>query len=65
MSPNSAAGVGGPAPSQQCHFVTGKPGPFSRELLERRQRSAARGLVDGFSLLNEWLPILEDPFAGL
>src|ERR1700744_4359730 len=36
--------VGGPALAQQRHLVTEIPGPISRELLERRQRSVARGL---------------------
>src|SRR5215470_1035057 len=36
--------VGGPALVQQRHLVTEIPGPASRELLERRQRSVARGL---------------------
>jgi len=36
--------VGGPALAQQRHLVTEIPGPASRELLERRQRSVARGL---------------------
>src|SRR5499433_4572952 len=36
--------VGGPALVQQRHLVTEIPGPVSRELLERRQRSVARGL---------------------
>ncbi len=36
--------VGGPALAQQRHLVTEIPGPVSRELLERRQRSVARGL---------------------
>jgi 4-aminobutyrate aminotransferase / (S)-3-amino-2-methylpropionate transaminase / 5-aminovalerate transaminase len=36
--------VGGPALVQQRHLVTEVPGPVSRELLERRQRSVARGL---------------------
>src|SRR5260370_5922903 len=35
---------GGPALVQQRHLVTEIPGPVSRELLERRQRSVARGL---------------------
>src|SRR6266481_8353432 len=36
--------LGGPALVQQRHLVTEIPGPISRELLERRQRSVARGL---------------------
>src|ERR1700757_3414566 len=36
--------LGGPALVQQRHLVTEVPGPVSRELLERRQRSVARGL---------------------
>jgi len=36
--------VGGPALVQRRHLVTEIPGPLSRELLERRQRSVARGL---------------------
>ncbi len=36
--------VGGPGLVQQRHLVTEIPGPVSRELLERRQRSVARGL---------------------
>src|SRR6267154_6545760 len=36
--------VGGPSLAQQRHLVTEIPGPASRELLERRQRSVARGL---------------------
>jgi 4-aminobutyrate aminotransferase/(S)-3-amino-2-methylpropionate transaminase len=36
--------VGGPGLAQQRHLVTEIPGPISRELLERRQRSVARGL---------------------
>ncbi len=35
---------GGPSVPQQRHLVTEIPGPASRELLERRQRSVARGL---------------------
>ena len=35
---------GGPALAQQRRLVTEIPGPASRELLERRQRSVARGL---------------------
>jgi 4-aminobutyrate aminotransferase / (S)-3-amino-2-methylpropionate transaminase / 5-aminovalerate transaminase len=37
--------VGGPALAQRRHLVTEIPGPVSRELLERRQRSVARGLA--------------------
>jgi 4-aminobutyrate aminotransferase / (S)-3-amino-2-methylpropionate transaminase / 5-aminovalerate transaminase len=36
--------LGGPSVPQQRHLVTEIPGPASRELLERRQRSVARGL---------------------
>src|SRR5580658_3057639 len=36
--------VGGPALAQQRPLVTEIPGPASRKLLERRQRSVARGL---------------------
>ncbi len=36
--------MGGPALSQRRHLVTEIPGPVSRDLLERRQRSVARGL---------------------
>ncbi|MHB1434177.1 MAG: aminotransferase class III-fold pyridoxal phosphate-dependent enzyme, partial [Streptosporangiaceae bacterium] len=36
--------VGGPALPQRRNIVTEIPGPVSRELLERRQRSVARGL---------------------
>jgi 4-aminobutyrate aminotransferase / (S)-3-amino-2-methylpropionate transaminase / 5-aminovalerate transaminase len=36
--------VGGPGLVQQRHLLTEIPGPISRELLERRQRSVARGL---------------------
>ncbi|HEX3487714.1 MAG TPA: 4-aminobutyrate--2-oxoglutarate transaminase [Streptosporangiaceae bacterium] len=35
---------GGPSVPQQRHLVTEIPGPASRDLLERRQRSVARGL---------------------
>jgi 4-aminobutyrate aminotransferase/(S)-3-amino-2-methylpropionate transaminase len=41
MSPISP---GGPSLPQQRHIVTEIPGPASRALLERRQRSVARGL---------------------
>src|SRR5260221_255765 len=41
---NSHSTLGGPALVQQRHLVTEIPGPISRELLERRQRSVARGL---------------------
>jgi 4-aminobutyrate aminotransferase / (S)-3-amino-2-methylpropionate transaminase / 5-aminovalerate transaminase len=41
---NSLSTPGGPALVQQRHLVTEIPGPVSRELLERRQRSVARGL---------------------
>jgi len=36
--------VGGPGLAQRRHLVTEIPGPVSRKLLERRQRSVARGL---------------------
>src|SRR5579875_3476144 len=42
MTHTSAAG--GPALAQERRLVTEIPGPRSRELLERRQRSVARGL---------------------
>jgi 4-aminobutyrate aminotransferase/(S)-3-amino-2-methylpropionate transaminase len=42
MSLNSSAG--GPALAQERRLVTEIPGPLSRELLERRQRSVARGI---------------------
>jgi len=38
------ASSGGPGLAQQRRLVTEIPGPASRELLERRQRSVARGL---------------------
>src|SRR6266446_277663 len=41
---NSHSTLGGPALVQQRHLVTEIPGPISRALLERRQRSVARGL---------------------
>jgi 4-aminobutyrate aminotransferase/(S)-3-amino-2-methylpropionate transaminase len=41
---NLHSAVGGPALVQQRQLVTEIPGPVSRELLERRQRSVARGL---------------------
>jgi 4-aminobutyrate aminotransferase/(S)-3-amino-2-methylpropionate transaminase len=41
---NQHSPVGGPALAQQRHLVTEIPGPASRKLLERRQRSVARGL---------------------
>ena len=41
LHPSSA---GGPALAQERRLVTEIPGPASRELLERRQRSVARGL---------------------
>jgi 4-aminobutyrate aminotransferase / (S)-3-amino-2-methylpropionate transaminase / 5-aminovalerate transaminase len=43
MSAISSA-PGGPALAQRRNLVTEIPGPVSRELLERRQRSVARGL---------------------
>jgi 4-aminobutyrate aminotransferase / (S)-3-amino-2-methylpropionate transaminase / 5-aminovalerate transaminase len=39
-----ASAAGGPALAQERRLVTEIPGPASRELLERRQRSVARGL---------------------
>ncbi|HET9894193.1 MAG TPA: 4-aminobutyrate--2-oxoglutarate transaminase [Streptosporangiaceae bacterium] len=42
MNPHST--VGGPGLAQHRHLVTEIPGPASRALLERRQRSVARGL---------------------
>jgi len=42
MSLNSSAG--GPALAQERRLVTEIPGPVSRELLERRQHSVARGI---------------------
>jgi 4-aminobutyrate aminotransferase/(S)-3-amino-2-methylpropionate transaminase len=42
MTAHSTAG--GPALAQRRHLVTEIPGPASRELLDRRQRSVARGL---------------------
>jgi 4-aminobutyrate aminotransferase / (S)-3-amino-2-methylpropionate transaminase / 5-aminovalerate transaminase len=42
MTLNSSAG--GPALAQERRLVTEIPGPVSRELLERRQRSVARGI---------------------
>jgi 4-aminobutyrate aminotransferase/(S)-3-amino-2-methylpropionate transaminase len=39
-----ASSVGGPGLTQERRLVTEIPGPASRELLERRQRSVARGL---------------------
>jgi 4-aminobutyrate aminotransferase/(S)-3-amino-2-methylpropionate transaminase len=39
-----ASPVGGPALAQERRLVTEIPGPASRELLDRRQRSVARGL---------------------
>src|SRR5258708_24181069 len=41
---NLHSSVGGPALAQQRHLVTEIPGPVSRQLLERRERSVARGL---------------------
>ncbi len=41
---NLHSSVGGPALAQQRHLVTEIPGPASKQLLERRQRSVARGL---------------------
>jgi 4-aminobutyrate aminotransferase / (S)-3-amino-2-methylpropionate transaminase / 5-aminovalerate transaminase len=40
----TASAPGGPALAQQRRIATEIPGPASRELLERRQRSVARGL---------------------
>jgi 4-aminobutyrate aminotransferase / (S)-3-amino-2-methylpropionate transaminase / 5-aminovalerate transaminase len=42
MSMNTSAG--GPALAQEHRLVTEIPGPVSRELLERRERSVARGI---------------------
>ncbi len=42
MSMNTSAG--GPALAQERRLVTEIPGPISRELLERRERSVARGI---------------------
>ena len=39
-----ASPVGGPALAQERRLVTEIPGPASRQLLDRRQRSVARGL---------------------
>jgi 4-aminobutyrate aminotransferase/(S)-3-amino-2-methylpropionate transaminase len=39
-----SSSVGGPALAQERRLVTEIPGPASRELLDRRQRSVARGL---------------------
>ncbi|HEY4465825.1 MAG TPA: aminotransferase class III-fold pyridoxal phosphate-dependent enzyme, partial [Streptosporangiaceae bacterium] len=39
-----AGGLGGPGLPQERHVVTEIPGPASRELLGRRQRSVARGV---------------------
>jgi 4-aminobutyrate aminotransferase/(S)-3-amino-2-methylpropionate transaminase len=44
MSPNPATPPGGPSLPQRRNLVTEIPGPRSRELFERRQRSVARGL---------------------
>jgi 4-aminobutyrate aminotransferase/(S)-3-amino-2-methylpropionate transaminase len=46
MSINTSTppGLGGPSVPQQRRIVTDIPGPASRALLERRQRSVARGL---------------------
>jgi 4-aminobutyrate aminotransferase / (S)-3-amino-2-methylpropionate transaminase / 5-aminovalerate transaminase len=44
MNPSPLPGTGGPSVPQQRNIVTEIPGPISRELLERRQRSVARGL---------------------
>jgi 4-aminobutyrate aminotransferase / (S)-3-amino-2-methylpropionate transaminase / 5-aminovalerate transaminase len=44
MSPNPATPPGGPSLPQRRDLVTEIPGPRSRELFERRQRSVARGL---------------------
>ncbi len=41
---NSHSATGGPELAQRRNIVTEIPGPISRELLERRQRSVARGL---------------------
>jgi len=44
MSTNPAIPLGGPSLPQRRNLVTDIPGPRSRELFERRQRSVARGL---------------------
>ncbi|HEY7324675.1 MAG TPA: 4-aminobutyrate--2-oxoglutarate transaminase [Streptosporangiaceae bacterium] len=44
MSPNPATPPGGPSLPQRRNLVTEIPGPRSRELFDRRQRSVARGL---------------------
>jgi 4-aminobutyrate aminotransferase/(S)-3-amino-2-methylpropionate transaminase len=44
MNPTPAARPRGPSVSQQRRLVTEIPGPASRDLLERKQRSVARGL---------------------
>jgi 4-aminobutyrate aminotransferase / (S)-3-amino-2-methylpropionate transaminase / 5-aminovalerate transaminase len=44
LNPSVTPVPGGPSVQQQRHLVTEIPGPVSRELLERRQRSVARGL---------------------
>jgi 4-aminobutyrate aminotransferase / (S)-3-amino-2-methylpropionate transaminase / 5-aminovalerate transaminase len=43
-NPTTPVVPGGPSVSQQRHIVTEIPGPASRALLERRERSVARGL---------------------
>ncbi|HXW87555.1 MAG TPA: 4-aminobutyrate--2-oxoglutarate transaminase [Streptosporangiaceae bacterium] len=44
MSANPAIPAGGPSLPQRRRLITEIPGPRSRELFERRQRSVARGL---------------------
>ena len=44
MTANPATPAGGPSLPQRRNLVTEIPGPRSRELFERRQRSVARGL---------------------
>ena len=44
MSPNPATPPGGPSLPQRRNLVSEIPGPRSRELFDRRQRSVARGL---------------------
>jgi 4-aminobutyrate aminotransferase / (S)-3-amino-2-methylpropionate transaminase / 5-aminovalerate transaminase len=43
-NPTAPVAPGGPSVPQQRHLVTEIPGPASRALLERRERSVARGL---------------------
>jgi 4-aminobutyrate aminotransferase / (S)-3-amino-2-methylpropionate transaminase / 5-aminovalerate transaminase len=44
LNPSVTPGPGSPSVQHQRHLVTEIPGPVSRELLERRQRSMARSL---------------------